>query len=516
MLIGVDSPNDRVSGKNNTILELRKITKKFPGVVAIDSVDFDLRPGEVHALAGENGAGKSTLIKIISGVHQPNEGEIFFQGEKKSIKNPHVAREMGVGTVYQELSLVPHLTVLENLFLGIEFTKKGILNKRNMRAIAKAAINDLGFPIKLDSFVYNINISHQQMVEIARHVLKEIRILILDEPTSALTKDEIDKLFYAIGQLKNSNVAIIYISHRLNELQRIADRVTILRDGTTVTTIDIGEVCEDRLIELMTGRTVEKIFPPVESHSSDVLLKVNNLSTKDEIEKVSLILRKGEVLGIGGLIGSGKNALAKALFGLGNNISGEMYLSGKKLHKICASFLINEGMVYVPADRRTEGILGLLSIRENISTPNICLFEKFGIINKASERKRVAELYDRFKIKAPSMDFVMRKLSGGNQQKAIVARTLVRDTKVFIFHELTRGIDIGTKIEIYKFLHELVKQGAGIVFVSSEMAELLNITHRIAVMRNGRIADTFETSDVDEEILLRSFFSVENGKIGEV
>ncbi len=511
----MNNPNQKTDRHNGAILRLKGITKKFPGVVALNKVDFDLMPGEVHVLAGENGAGKSTLNKIISGVYQPEEGEIYFQGEKTVIKNPHMAREMGVGTVYQELSLVPHLTVVENLFLGIEYSQKGLLRKRKMLARAKDTVAELGFPLSLGAVVGNTNISHQQMVEIARHVLKKNNILILDEPTSALTKDEIDKLFVIINQLKEAGVAIIYISHRLNELQHIGDRVTILRDGETVTTIGIEEASEERLIELMTGRKVEKIFPPVESQPSQTLLEVKDLNTDSGLADINLKVRQGEVLGVGGLIGSGKIALARALFGLEKTTSGDMYLSGKKLRKIDASYLIKRGVVYVPADRRQEGILSLMSIRENVSTPSLNLFTRGGFINRNLEKGKVSELCGRFKVKAPNLEFMMQKLSGGNQQKVIVARTLVQDNQVFIFHELTRGIDVGTKIEIYGFVQELAKQGAGIVFVSSEMAELLNVTHRIAVMREGRIAETFPTPGLDEEMLLKSFFSV-NDKEAEM
>jgi ribose transport system ATP-binding protein len=490
------------------LLKMVGISKSFPGVRALKSVDFDLKRGEVHVLAGENGAGKSTLNKVLSGVYDPEAGEIYLNGNKTLIKNPRNARLLGIGTVYQELSLVPHMTVLENLFLGLELNKGPVLDKTEMRKQAQRAIDSVGFPIDLDASIHQIDIAHRQMVEIARHFIKEIQILILDEPTSALTKEEIDKLFAIVNKLKKGGVGIIYISHRLNELEYIGDRVSILRDGENVATIGVDKASEDYLIELMTGRKVEKIFPKVDSKPGEVLLEVEDLSTEKGLNNVSFKLHAGEILGVGGLIGSGKENLARAVFGLDKLTAGKIKLKGKALRKVDPSVMIRKGIVYIPADRRTEGILLLMTIRENITMPSLDLFTRSGILKKKDERKTASELGKKLDIKAPTLEVIVQKLSGGNQQKVIVARALVRDTKVFIFHELTRGIDVGTKIEIYKFLQELAKQGAGILFVSSEMVELLHVTHRVAVTREDRIAEVFETPAIDEEVLLRSYFGV--------
>jgi len=496
------------TGEEQFLLRMLRISKAFPGVQALNSVDFSLRRGEVHVLAGENGAGKSTLGKVISGVYHPEAGEIYFSGERVRIKNPANARSMGIGTVYQELSLVPHMTVQENLFLGMEITRKMILNKKEMRRQAEEAIQRVGFDINLDSTVSRISIAHRQMVEIARHLMREVKLLILDEPTSALTKEEIEKLFETINKLKKGGVGIIYISHRLNELSYIGDRVTILRDGEKVASINTDMATEDHIIELMTGRKVESIFPPIVSRPGRILLELEGLSTDKELRDIHITLRSGEILGVGGLIGSGKQELVRAVFGLEKIASGKLKLNGRTLKRIDPIEMIRGGIAYVPADRRAEGILALMSIRENVVMPSLQLFIRRGVLQKRAVKKKVEELGERLQIRAPSLEVLVSKLSGGNQQKVIVARTLVRNTRVFIFHELTRGIDVATKLEVYKFVQELAKQGAGIILASSEMVELMNMTHRVAVMRHGRLVEIFDTPNVSEEGLLRSFFGI--------
>ncbi len=482
------------------------ISKSFPGTQALKSVNFDLKRGEVHVLVGENGAGKSTLIQVLSGVYQPDAGEIYSNGKKVAIKNPHSARLLGVCTVYQQLSLVPQMTVLENFFLGMELEKRLILDKREMRKLTQSAIDRLGFPIDLDLQVARISPAHRQMVEIARHFIQKIRVLILDEPTSSLTDEEVGKLMDIIETLKKEGVAIIYISHHLEELKRIGDRVSVLRDGENVATIGIDEATEDNLIELMTGRKMASIFPTVDSKPGNTLLEVEELSTEGGLKNVCFQLHAGEVLGFGGLLGSGKDDIGRAIFGLEKITTGNIKLEGKSLRKIDPSHIIKEGITYIPADRHTEGLLTLMTVRENITTPSLEVFERYGIIRRGHERRRVDELVPRLNIRVPHIEAAVAKLSGGNQQKVIVTRSLVKDTKVFIFHEMTRGIDVGAKIEVYKFVQELANQGAGIIYISSELAELMNLTHRIIVMRSNQIANVFDTANIDEEHLLRSYF----------
>ena len=491
---------------NGYLVRMIGISKSFPGTQALKSVSLDLKPGEVHVLVGENGAGKSTLVKVLSGVYQPEAGEIYCDGRKVTIKNPYSARSLGIYTAYQELSLVPQMTVLENFFLGMELGKGLILDKQKMRQLAQSAIDRVGFPIDLDSSIARISPAHRQMAEIARHFIHKIRVLILDEPTSALTDEEIGELFDVIKNLKEEGVGIIYISHRLEELKGIGDRVSILRDGENVATIGIEKATEDYLIELMTGRKVVSIFPTVDSKPGKALLEVEELSTKEGLKNVSFQLRAGEILGFGGLVGSGKENIGRAIFGLEKITTGNIKLGGESLHKINPSHIMEEGIIYIPADRHIEGLLSLMTVRENITTPSFKVFERHGILRKRYERHRVEELVHKLNIRTASIEAVIGKLSGGNQQKVVVARSLVKDTKVFIFHELTRGIDVGTKIEVYKFVQELANQGAGIIYISSELAELLNLTHRIIVMRNSQIADVFDTANIDEGILLRSYF----------
>jgi ribose transport system ATP-binding protein len=488
------------------VVRMIGISKSFPGTKALKSVNFDLKRGEVHVLVGENGAGKSTLIKVLSGVYQPDAGEIYINERKLTIKNPHTARSEGVYTAYQELSLVPQMTVLENFFLGAELQRGLMLDKQRMRKLAQSAIDTVGLPIDLDSYIAQISPAHRQMVEIARHFIQKIRVLILDEPTSALTSEEVRKLFGVIKNLKEDGVGIIYISHRLDEVKQVGDRASILRDGENVATIGIEKATEDYLIELMTGRKVETIFPTVASKPGNVLLEVEELSTEEGLKNVCFQLHAGEILGFGGLIGSGKENIGRGLFGLEKITTGSIKLGGKLLHKIDPSHMTKEGIVYIPSDRHTEGLLSLMTVRENITTPSLGVFERYRVLQKGYERHRAEELTHRLDVRTPSIETIVAKLSGGNQQKVVVARSLVKDTKVFIFHELTRGIDIGTKIEIYKFVQELAKQGAGIIYISSELAELLNLTHRVIVTRDSRIADVFDTPNINEEILLRSYF----------
>jgi ribose transport system ATP-binding protein len=334
-------------------------------------------------------------------------------------------------------------------------------------------------------------------------------VLILDEPTSSLTDEEVRKLFSVIKNLKEDGVGIIYISHRLDEVKQVGDRVSILRDGENVATMGIEKATEEYLIELMTGRKVETIFPAVASKPGNVLLEAEELSTEEGLSNVCFQLHAGEILGFGGLVGSGKGDIGRALFGLEKITTGNIKLEGKSLRKINPSYIIKQGIIYIPADRHTEGLLRLMTVRENITTPRLEVFERNRMLRRGEECRRAEELCHQLDIRTPSIEVVVEKLSGGNQQKVIVARSLVKRTKVFIFHELTRGIDVGTKIEIYKFVQELAKQGAGIIYISSEMPELLNLTHRIIVMRNSRIADVFDTPNINEEILLRSYFGLE-------
>ncbi len=493
------------------VIRMKGISKSFHETHALKSVNFDLKGGEVHVLVGENGAGKSTLVKILSGVYHADAGEIYSGGRKLTIKDPHSARAAGICTAYQEMSLVPHMTVLENFFLGTELGKGLILDKQKMRKLAKSAIDRVGFPIDLDLNIAQISPAHCQMVEIARHFIEQIRVLILDEPTSALTDEEVGKLFDIIKNLKKDGVAIIYISHRLDELKHVGDRVSVLRDGENVVTIGIEEASENYLVELMTGRKVTSVFPTVDSEPGDVLLEVEGLSTEEGLNEVSFQLHAGEILGFGGLVGSGKEDIGRAIFGLQNITAGNIKLGGESLRNINPSRIMEEGIVYTPADRHNEGLLTLMTVRENISTPAFEVFERRGILRKGYERRRAQELIHKLNIKTAGTEALVQELSGGNQQKVVVARSLLKDTKVFIFHELTQGIDVGAKIEIYKFVQELANQGAGIIYISSELAEIMHLTHRIVIMRDRRIADTFNTRSVDEEILLGSCFGVNVG-----
>ena len=491
------------------LLDLRKITKRFPGVLALDDVDFDLRAGEVHVLFGENGAGKSTLINVIAGTYAADGGTFNFEGRKISHPTPHQARVAGISPVFQEFSLAPDLTVEENLFLGREVSRWGVLQKREMRAKARAVLADLGFELRPNVTVGALTRARQQMTEIAKALLQEVKVLILDEPTASLTEQETEKIFALIARLKGEGVGIIYVSHRMSEIKQVGDRVTVLRDGRKVGTVDAAAVEERRLVEMMTGRRIDALFPAIEHKPTDIMLEVQNLSTADgSLTDVSFSVRAGEIVGVAGLVGSGKSELARAVFGLEKLSSGKILIGGETVRRPKPSFMLKRGVCYFPSDRVAEGLAMPRSVRENASVAALDLptFVRYGLLRTNRERREIQKVIERLRIRPPELERRVEFLSGGNRQKVMLARGLTRDIRIFLFDEPTVGIDVGAKTEIYEFLKALTEDGAAVLLISSERSEVLNLCHRAYVIHLGHVVSELIGDELSEEAVLSSFF----------
>ncbi|MCR4627679.1 MAG: sugar ABC transporter ATP-binding protein [Treponema sp.] len=494
-----------------TIVKMEHISKTFPGVKALDDVSFELKAGEVMALLGENGAGKSTLVKILSGVYQRDSGTINIMGDDLETVTPNIARQYGVAIIHQELNMCQHLTVAENIFLGREEISHGVLlDNKTMNARAKKVLDSLSIDLDPETLVGDLAVSKQQMVEIAKALSVDAKILIMDEPTSALTEKEIEELFRIINDLKATGVGIVYISHRLEELKHIVDRVTIMRDGQFITSGNFSDFTMDNIISAMVGREIQEKFPHVKTEPAEVIMEVVNLSAGTngrngtKVDNVSFTVRKGEILGIAGLMGAGRTETTRAIFGVDKKDDGRIYLNGQEVQIDCPGDAIKCGIVLAPEDRRKDGLCTKLPVRENIALPNLdFLANKLGIVNKKAEKLLVQKAVESFCIKLPSAEVNAASLSGGNQQKVVVAKWLSRKSNVVIFDEPTRGIDVGAKVEIYQLMNQLKEQGIGVVFVSSELPEILGMSDRILVMCNGRITGELSREEATQEAILK-------------
>ncbi|MCC3305143.1 sugar ABC transporter ATP-binding protein [Sneathiella sp. HT1-7] len=504
---------------SSSILEMRGISKQFPGVLALDNVDFDLRRGEVHILFGENGAGKSTLINVIAGTFPPDKGTFRYDGKDISHLTPHRARVMGISPVFQEFSLIPNLTVEENLFLGRETSTTGFLRKKAMSARAAKVIEMLGFDLDPKKRVSSLSRAHQQMVEIAKALLADVRLLILDEPTASLTENETYKLFELIGRLKADGVGIIYVSHRMREIKEIGDRITVLRDGLKIETCNAADVGENELVELMTGRKIDVLFPKIDHKPAEKLLEINNLTLANHVvENVSIYARAGEITGIAGLVGCGKSELVRAVFGLEALEEGEIIVKGEQISHPRPDISLSKGVCYFPSDRVAEGLALERPIRENASMAalNLTDFSWMRVLKKLNERKLIQGIVDRLKLRPPNIERAVGNLSGGNRQKVMLARGLTRETDIFLFDEPTVGIDVGAKVEVYDLMKELVDNGAAIILVSSELPEVLNLSNRLYVMHRAKLVAELTGDDMTEQAVLSCFFQDEeaNSKAG--
>ena len=485
------------------LLEVRGITKQYPGVRALGGVDFDVHAGEVHCLLGPNGAGKSTLIKCVSGVVAPTEGEILVNGEPLPTGEPSESLARGVATIYQELDLVPDLTVAESVFLGHEPRVGGFLNREKMGKDTRALLERLDHgDIPPGTHVRDLRPAAQQVVSIARALSRDARLLILDEPSAILDDHEIDILFKVVKRLAEEGVGMVYISHRLDEIVRIGNRVTVLVDGKTVATGLPADTPPAELVLHMVGRRVEQLFPSRATAQDNVVLEVRDLSRLPDVKPASFEVRAGEVLGIGGLVGSGRTELLRLIYGLEPPDSGEVHVDGRRLPRGRTSAAIKAGMGMAPEDRKSQGLLLGWDLTKNVSIADLGKFVRGALINGRSERSQVAEQLRELKTKPDDPDRLASELSGGNQQKVVLARWLMRECRVLLFDEPTRGVDVGAKQEIYRLIADLAKNGIAVVMVSSETEELLGLSTRILVMREGEIVAELDGTTTDEVELL--------------
>jgi ABC-type sugar transport system ATPase subunit len=493
------------------ILEMKGITKEFPGVRALDNVTFSVRKGEIHALCGENGAGKSTLMKILSGVYPYGsyEGKIYINGNEVQFKNIKESQEAGIAIIYQELAVVEEMTVAENMFLGHELMRGKYVDWNLLYAEAQKWLQKIGLPIDPETKVGDLTVGKQQLIEIAKALTKEAKIIILDEPTAALTESDVSTLKNILRDLRSQGVTCIYISHKLNEVMELADTVTVLRDGKTVSTDPIDKLTEDRIIAKMVGRELHELYPYEPRELGEEILKVNNYSVIDEksgkkvIDNASFILRRGEILGVSGLMGSGRTELFTSIFGAyKGKKQGTIFLNGKEVIIESPADAIRHGIAYVSEDRKKYGLILEMDIIKNSTLVALKRVTNWNMIDRALEVKYAEEITKKMKLKAPNLELKVSQLSGGNQQKVVLSKWLLNNPQVLILDEPTRGIDVGAKHEIYKIINELAKQGVGIVLISSELPEVLGMSDRILVMSEGRIVGEFSREDATQEKIM--------------
>ncbi len=492
------------------LLELKGITKVFPGVKALDNVHFQLLAGEIHALMGENGAGKSTFIKIITGVHQPDGGELYLNGEKVDIRNPKDAQRLGIAAIYQHVTCYPDLSVTENIFIGHEKVQKGTnrILWNEMNTEAKKLLDDLGANFDPKTLMGALSVAQQQIVEIAKALSTNARIIIMDEPTAALTKKESEELYRITERLRDNGVSIIFISHRFEDMYRIASRVTVFRDSKYIGTWNVNEISSDELIVAMVGREITQLFPKKKAEIGEELLKVEGLCKMGVFEDISFSLKKGEILGITGLIGAGRSEVCQAIFGIMPYERGNIYLEGEQLKIKCPEDAMKLGIGYLPEDRQKQGLVLNWEISRNITLPALGRLSNNGWLNDEKESAIAKTLAEKIQVKANSIFDCANLLSGGNQQKVVVAKLLTSDLKVIILDEPTKGVDVGAKSAIHEIMSDLACQGYGVVLISSEMPEVLGMCDRIAVMREGRITTILNRDEATQEAILEAAMAV--------
>ncbi len=492
------------------IFEVKHLSKYYAGVKALDDVSLGFRRGEVHALAGENGAGKSTLIKAITGAIEPTAGEIVVEGESFSKLNPIEAIHKGIAAIYQEFTLVPHLTIAENIYFGKEIAKNGFVNRKAMNDQVKKLLDEMGIDLNPASFVCDLGVAYQQIVEILKAVSSNSKILIMDEPTAPLTNKETEMLFRIIQKLRERNTTIIFITHRMEEMFKICDRVSVMRDGKYIVTKDIQDVTMRELVSYMVGRELGEDYPPRTTPIGDVVMEVQAL-TNHKVHNVSFQLRKGEVLGFGGLVGAGRTEVMQAVFGADPVESGKVILNGKTLKITDPGSALEQGIGLIPEDRKNQGVLLGLTVKENVTFSSLKQAMVGPFVDDRKDAKIADEYIKKLRIKTPSVHQLVKNLSGGNQQKVVLAKMLATRCDVIIFDEPTRGIDVGAKQEIYHLMRHLVEvEGKSVIMVSSEMPELIGMSDRILVMRHGEIAGEIERKDFSQELI----FQYASGLIG--
>jgi ribose transport system ATP-binding protein len=488
------------------LLEMKEISKSFPGVKVLDGVQLNLKRGEVLALMGENGAGKSTLMKILGGIYQRDGGTIVVKGQTQENMTPDIAAKRGIAIIHQELNLIPHLSVMENIFLGREFTygKSGFVNWSRMRTEAKRWLEQLAIDLDPATPVGELSVGQQQMIEIAKALSMQADILVLDEPTAALTNREIDALFDVIAALKRKGVGMIYISHRMEEIFQISDRITVLRDGRYVGTVRTAETSLDELVKMMVGREITDRFPKVEVKPGEERLRVENLTVRGKLSGISFSVRSGEIVGVAGLMGAGRTEMAKALFGAERIDGGAIFVDGKQVRISQPIDAIRAGIALVTEDRKEEGLVLPLSVRENIALPNLAKLSSLGVMNRRAEQALSDETIRRLLIKTAGGEQAAGSLSGGNQQKVVIGKWLATQPKILILDEPTRGVDIGAKKEIYDIMNRLAQEGVAILMISSELPEVLGMSDRVLVMHEGRITGSFSRAEATQELIMHA------------
>ncbi|MBQ3553581.1 MAG: sugar ABC transporter ATP-binding protein [Clostridia bacterium] len=490
---------------SEVILEMKNIDKRFSGVHALKSANMELRAGEVHALMGENGAGKSTLMKVLCGIYKRDEGDVILFGEPVNFNTIKESQDAGISIIHQELNMMNHLTVAQNIYIGREPMKKGVyIDDRQMEKDAKELFDRIGVKIDPSAILGTLTVGKQQMVEIAKAISRNSKILILDEPTAALTQVEVEELFKIMNDLRAKGIGMIYISHRMDEINRISDRITVMRDGEYVGTLITKDTTKDEIVKMMVGRVIfgDKKEASNVPEDAEVVLEVKGLNRGKEIKDVSFQLRKGEILGFSGLMGSGRTEVARAIYGADGFDSGEIYINGKKVNIKSPEEAVKNGICYLSEDRKRYGLLLDKSVAENSVLSNLDDYIIAGWINDSKITKDAERENAKLKTKTPSMQQLLRNLSGGNQQKVIIARWLLKNSDIFIFDEPTRGIDIGAKSEMYTLMEELASQGKSIIMISSELSEVQRLSDRVVVMCEGRITGTLDIKDATQEKIM--------------
>ena len=491
---------------NKTILEMKKIEKSFSGVHALKGVDFALRSGEVHALMGENGAGKSTLMKILTGIYKADSGEIICFNKKCDFNSVKDSQALGISIIHQELNQVNDLTVAKNIFLGREKLRFGcFIDDKKMQIESKKLLDYVGVNINPNEKISNLTVGQQQMVEIAKAISFDSKILILDEPTTALTEPETKELFKIMKELKSKGIGMIYISHRMDEIKKVSDRVTVMRDGEYIGTVKTEEVTDEEIVKMMVGRkiTTTKKEKSRVKNNSPVVLEVKNLNNGEKLKNISFRLYKGEILGLSGLMGAGRTELARVISGADSFSKGEIFINGKKVSIKNPADAVKKGICYLSEDRKHHGLLLNKSVLENSLLSSLEKYSNYGFVNDKKANKDAKEQNDKLKTKAPSLSVSVNNLSGGNQQKVIIARWLLKDSEIFIFDEPTRGIDIGAKSEMYDLIEQLSEKGKSVIIISSELSEILHVSDRILVMCEGRITKEIPIGEANQENIMK-------------
>ena len=486
---------------NNYILTLKNITKEFPGVKALDDVTINIERGTIHGLVGENGAGKSTLIKVLAGIYQPNKGEIILDGKPCRFNSPIEARRAGISVVHQEIKLAEPLSVAENMFLGNVQLKNGLVDWKGMRRRAREIVEDLGMDIDINAQVSSLTVAKKQIVEIMHAINNNSRILIMDEPSAVLTDRELEVMFRIVKQLRDEGITIIYISHRLDEIFGLCSNVSVLRDGCHIDTIPVASVDRQGLINMMVGREMGQEYPKEVGNVGGTILEVKNLS-RGILQDISFEVKSGEVFGISGLVGAGRTELARAILGIDKPESGEVYVRGKKVHYRTFADAIRDGLGLIPEDRKLQGLVQIMSVKRNTTLVNMKRVLRAGVISSSLEEKLSKEYADKLPVVTPSMETEVQYLSGGNQQKVVIAKWLFQNSEILFLDEPTRGIDVGAKAEIYRLINRMAKEGKTIIMISSEMPELLGLCDRIMVMHEGHKMGELNAAEATQEKIM--------------